>query len=77
VLAIGSCAVGGGIWYDSYSVIGGFPKLKKILMEEGIIIDRVAFVPGCPARPEAIIYGILVLLGVMKPKSKKEVVTIE
>ena len=77
VLAIGSCAVGGGIWYDSYSVIGGFPKLKKILMDEGIIIDRVAFVPGCPARPEAIIYGILVLLGVMKPKSKKEVVTIE
>ncbi len=73
VLAIGACAVGGGIWHDSYSVIGGFPRLKKILEENGVIIDRVVYVPGCPARPEAIIYGLAVLIGLLKKKVKKEV----
>ena len=77
ILALGSCAVGGGIWFNSYSTIGGFPKLLDVFEDLGIHIDKLVYVPGCPARPEAIIYGILVLLGVMKPKSKKEVVTIE
>ena len=77
VLAIGSCAVGGGIWHDSYGVIGGYPKLEEILKKEGIVIDKVVFVPGCPARPEAIIYGVLVLLGVVEPKSKREVYKVE
>lgn len=77
VLAIGSCAVGGGIWHDSYNVIGGYPALEKILKKEGIVIDKVVFVPGCPARPEAIIYGVLVMLGVVEPKSKREVYKVE
>lgn len=74
VLAIGACAVGGGIWYDSYSVTGGVEALKKILEENGVEIDRLVYVPGCPARPEAIIYGVAVLLGSAKPKVKVEVV---
>jgi len=77
VLAIGSCAVGGGIWHDSYNVIGGYPALENILKKEGIVIDKVVFVPGCPARPEAIIYGVLVMLGVVEPKSKREVYKVE
>lgn len=68
VLAIGSCAVGGNIWFESYSTIGGFYKVLDKLHEMGIIIDKVVYVPGCPARPEAIIYGAAVLLGLVKPK---------
>ena len=63
VLVVGACAVGGGIWFDSYSTLGGFAAIKDILNSMGIHIDRVAYVPGCPARPEAIIHGIAVLLG--------------
>ena len=70
VLAIGSCAVGGGIWFDSYSTIGGLHRVIDILKDMGIEIDRVAYVPGCPARPEAIIYGVAVLLDLLKPKVK-------
>ncbi len=73
VLAIGACAVGGGIWYDTYSVIGGVEELKKILEENGIEIDRIVYVPGCPARPEAIIYGVAVLLGLVEQKVHGEV----
>lgn len=74
VLAIGSCAVGGGIWFDSYSTLGGFPKVLEILKENGVVIDRAVYVPGCPARPEAIIYGVALLLGLVKQKSGYEVV---
>lgn len=69
VLAIGSCAVGGNIWFESYSTIGGFPKALEIFSEMGLEIDGVVYVPGCPARPEAIIYGAVTLLGLQKPKT--------
>lgn len=69
VMAIGSCAVGGNIWFESYSTIGGFHRIMDILHETGVIIDKAIYVPGCPARPEAIIYGVAVLLGLVKPKS--------
>jgi len=77
VVAIGACAVGGGIWFDSYTLLGGFPKLLRVLKSAGVEIDGVAYVPGCPARPEAIIYGIAVLLGFAEPKvvrKRREVV---
>jgi len=73
ILAIGACAVGGGIWYDSYGVIGGVEALKEVLEENGVEVDKLVYVPGCPARPEAIIYGVAVLLGLVKPKVKAEV----
>ncbi len=68
VLAIGSCAVGGNIWFESYATMGGFSKIAKLLEEAGVIIDNIVYVPGCPARPEAIIYGVAVLLGLVNPK---------
>ncbi len=74
VLVIGSCGCGGGIWHDSYSVMGGYPELQKLLEKEGIVIDKVAFVPGCPARPESIIFGVLTLVGAVKPKVRRRVV---
>ncbi|UCH35176.1 MAG: NADH-quinone oxidoreductase subunit B family protein [Armatimonadota bacterium] len=58
VFAFGSCSVGGGIWYDSYNIIGGADK--------AIPVDY--YVPGCPPRPEAILYGVAVALGLAPPK---------
>lgn len=58
VIACGSCAIGGGIWFDSYNVVGGVDKVFPV--------DY--FIPGCPPRPEAIIYGIALALGLVDKK---------
>lgn len=58
VIAIGSCSIGGGIWYNSYNVIGGVDKVLPVNY----------YIPGCPPRPEAIIYGIAVALGLVNKK---------
>jgi membrane-bound hydrogenase subunit mbhJ len=59
VFAIGSCACGGGIWFDSYSVLGPVEK----------VIPVNYYIPGCPPRPEAIIYGAAVALGLVDKKT--------
>ena len=58
VIAIGSCAAGGGIWYDTYNVIGGIDKVLPVDF----------YIPGCPPRPEAIVYGVAVALGLVEKK---------
>jgi membrane-bound hydrogenase subunit mbhJ len=58
VFAIGSCACGGGMWFDSYSVIGPIEK----------IIPVNYYIPGCPPRPHAIIYGMALALGLVEKK---------
>jgi Ni,Fe-hydrogenase III small subunit len=55
VFAIGSCAVGGNIWYDSYSTLGGTDSVLPV--------DY--YIPGCPPRPEAILFGVAVALGLV------------
>jgi ech hydrogenase subunit C len=37
------------------------------------VIPVNAFIPGCPPRPEAIIDGIVKLLGSLKPQAEGEV----
>lgn len=59
VFAIGSCATGGGIWFDSYNIMGGADKVLPVNF----------YVPGCPPRPEAILYGVAVALGLAKKKA--------
>jgi len=56
VMAIGSCATGGGIWFDSYNVVGGADAILPVNF----------YIPGCPPRPEAILYGVSVALGILQ-----------
>jgi len=73
IVALGSCGVGGGIWHDTYSTIGGVRSLKKILDEKGIQGDGIYYVPGCPIRPEALLYAIALIKGLVSKKAKGEI----
>lgn len=55
VIAIGSCATGGGIWHDTYNVVGGVDAILPVAF----------YIPGCPPRPEAIVHGVAVALGLL------------
>lgn len=61
VVAIGICANTGGIFRECYNVMGG--------VDQVIPVD--VYVPGCAARPEAIIDGVVKGLGVLAEKREK------
>jgi NADH:ubiquinone oxidoreductase subunit B-like Fe-S oxidoreductase len=52
VIACGTCTYENGVYKDGYSV-------KESLSE---ILPVDLFIPGCPPSPQAIIYGLFLLL---------------
>lgn len=56
IIGVGTCALSGCVFKDSYNFEGPLDKITKVDM----------FIPGCPPKPEAIIDGILKLLKKIK-----------
>ncbi len=53
VIAVGACAMSGCVYRGAYNIMGG--------LDQVIPVD--IYVPGCPARPDAILDGVVKLLG--------------
>jgi NADH-quinone oxidoreductase B subunit len=53
VIAVGACAMSGCVYRGAYNVMGGLDQ----------VIPVNVYVPGCPARPDAILDGVVKLLG--------------
>jgi Ni,Fe-hydrogenase III small subunit len=53
VIAVGACATSGGIVGEGYASAGGVDRVLPVDV----------YIPGCPPRPEAILFGLLVAVG--------------
>ncbi len=53
VIAIGTCACTGGVFYNCPNILGGIDK----------VIPVDVYIPGCAVKPEAIIDGVVLALG--------------
>ena len=62
VIAVGSCALSGGVFQGCYNVVGHIDE----------VIPVNVYVPGCPPRPEAIIYGVAQLLAQLQGTPKPD-----
>jgi ech hydrogenase subunit C len=58
VVAVGICACSGGVFRECYNISGGVAT----------VIPVDVYVPGCAARPESIIDGIVQALGILEEK---------
>jgi ech hydrogenase subunit C len=61
VVAVGACACSGGIFARAYNIQGG--------VDQVIPVD--VYVPGCAARPESIIDGVVQGIAALEEKRKK------
>ncbi len=61
VVAVGICACNGGIFKDCYNILGGVDKVLPVDI----------YVPGCAARPEAIMDGVVQAIALLDEKRKK------
>ena len=58
VVAVGACGISGGIFGTNYATRGG--------VDQVIPVD--VYIPGCPPRPEALLYGILLAVGRLRQR---------
>ena len=65
VVAVGTCACSGGVFEGCYNMISG--------IDEAIPVD--AYIPGCPASPDAIIDGVSKLLKSFEESEEKALST--
>ncbi len=61
VAAMGSCACNGGIFGETYASGGGVDRF--------IPVDL--YIPGCPPRPQAVIFGLMVAVDKLEQKIRK------
>ena len=61
VVAVGACACSGGIFARAYNIQGGIDKVVQVDV----------YVPGCAARPESIIDGVVQGISALEQKRKK------
>ncbi len=59
VIACGSCGLSGGAFRGCYNIVGDISE----------VIPVSVYIPGCPPRPEAIIYGVVQLLESLKRRN--------
>ena len=57
-VAVGACGISGGIFGTNYASLGGVDA----------VIPVNVYIPGCPPRPEALLYGILLALGQVRQR---------
>ena len=60
VVAVGICACNGGVFKDCYNILGGVDTVLPVDI----------YVPGCAARPEAIIDGVVKAVALLDEKRK-------
>jgi NADH-quinone oxidoreductase B subunit len=56
VVAVGSCAISGGVFQGCYNIVGDI----------GEVLPVNVYIPGCAPRPEAIIDGLVKLIGSLR-----------
>jgi len=65
VVAMGSCACSGGIFGNTYASCGGVDKLLPVDV----------YIPGCPPRPQAVIFALMVAMDKFEQKMVRTEVT--
>jgi len=58
VVAMGSCACNGGIFRETYASGGGVDRFMHVDV----------YIPGCPPRPQALIFGLMVAVDKIEQK---------
>jgi ech hydrogenase subunit C len=61
VVAIGACAYSGGVFAEGYNIAGGVAT----------VIPVDVYVPGCAARPEAILDGVVAAAKILRTKERE------
>lgn len=53
VVAVGACGCSGGLFTSNYACVGGVDRVLQVDV----------YIPGCPPRPQALLYGLLLAVG--------------